>query len=406
MTINEGHKASDTGTYDEDTYRRELTAEELELTEAKVSKVNARAAKRGWNGRLTIDARREVIKEENSAGIEVSRVVYMTVITGDAPCYEGWTFLAVLDWHSAGGELITRVSPGVELDGVIDRSSLRPGECDHCGTIRDRKDIYLVRNDQGQLKQVGSSCIKDFLGWSVLPAFVSQDESDDLYESMPSGARWVDFEVETVLTVAWALIKRDGFKPASFYGDSTKSATMTVLDPRTDKERQFAQEARALVGEAREQAHQIRAYILSDETFPAASEYAVNLKTALRAEYVTSRLFGLVASAPQAWAKSVERDLTVRAERESVCNEWIGQAGDKLEIEVTVKSIRPIDGDWGTSYLYTMSDPDGHVVKWFSSSKALGGDVTGQAVRIKGTVKKLETYNDTKSTVLTRCKVL
>lgn len=383
-------------------YRRELTAEELSLTQAKVQKINDRAAKRGWTGRLTVEAERVEVTEENEAGIEITKLVYLVKITGEAPKYDGWTFLAVLDWYSAGGELLTRVAPGVQLDGVIDRSALREGACDHCHTVRDRKDIYLVRHEDGRTLQVGSTCLKDFMGWTTIPAWISEDDTDDMYESMGGSGRWVDFDVETVLQVAWALIKRDGFKPSSF-DNSTKSATLTVLDPRSDKEREFAREARALVADAKAQAAQIRAYVLDELT--GNSEYVVNLQVALRANYVTARAFGLVVSAPQAWARAVERDLTRRVEREQVCNEWIGQEGDKLEVAVVVKSIRPIDSNYGTSYLYTMADGAGHVIKWFSSSKALGDDVTGEQVTIKGTVKKLDEYQGTKATVLTRCKV-
>lgn len=394
---------TETETPEVEEYRRELTREELELTQAKVDKINARAAKRGWTGRLAVDAKRVEVTEENAAGVEVTRLVYLTRITGDAPKYDGWTFLAVLDWHSAGGELITRVAPGVEA-GVIDRSDLREGACDHCGTVRARKDVYLVRNDQGDTKQVGSTCLKDFMGWTTVPAWISQDDADDMYESMPAGSRWVDFDTATVLLAAWALIKRDGFKPASFYGDSTKSAVLTVLDPRTDKERAFAREIRPLLAECKPQVDLIRAFILSDDF--TGGEYAVNLKVALSATHVTARLFGLVVSAPQAWAKAVERDLTRRTARAELVNEWAGKPGDKLTVKVTVQSIRYFENNYGTSTLYTMLGDDHRTYKWFASREVLGDTVTDKVFALTGTVKKLDEYNEAKSTVLTRCKLV
>jgi len=384
--------------------RRQLTREELAATLEKVEKINARAARRNWTGRLTVEYDKVEITEENDAGIETTRVVWATEITGEAPRYEGWTFLAVLDWHTAGGELITRVAPGVELSGPIDRTNLRPGACDHCNTVRDRKDVYLVRDEAGVVKQVGSTCIKDFLGWMALPCFISQDEVESEAFVPASSGRWVDFSVEDVLAVAWALIKRDGFKPASFDGGSTKSAVMTVLDPRGEREKAFARDARALVSEARKQAGAIREYVLAMDS--SRSEYLTNLQVCLRANFVTMRGFGLVVSAPQAWAREVERDLIRKAEKAAVCNEYLAAEGTKVEVTVTVQAIRPIDNGYGTSYLYSMTDAAGHVIKWFSSSKALGDEVTGQPVKIKGTVKRCELYNDTKQTMLTRCKVV
>lgn len=404
MTTN-GHQVTDTGTYDEqDDYRRELTLDELAATLEKVEKINARAAKRGWTGRLTVEHETAEVTEENEAGIEVTRKVFLVQITGTPPKYEGWTFLAVLDWHSAGGELITRMAPGVDFEGTIDRTNLRPGACDHCGMVRDRKDIYLVRNDEGRTLQVGSTCIKDFLGWSAMPCFISQDDSDAVFEGTGASGRWVDFAVEDVLAIAWALIKRDGFRPASF-DNSTKWDVLSVLDPRGERQKKFAQDIRAEVAAARPQAEQIRAYVLSDD-FKGDSEYVVNLRVACRANYITARAFGLVVSAPQAWARAIERDLTRKAEKAALCNEHVGAVGDKLELTVTVKAIRPVDNGFGTSYLYMMTDAAGHAIRWFSSSKALGDEVTGELVTIKGTVKKLDEYNGAKQTVLTRCKVV
>lgn len=386
----------------EQDHRWELTLNELAATQEKIAKINARAEKRGWTGRLVVDAVRTEVTETNDAGIEATKVFYMTKITGTAPRYNGWEFLAVLDWHSAGGELLTRVSPGVELTGTLDRSNLRPGACDHCDTVRDRKDIYLVRHADGRTLQVGSTCIKDFLGWTAMPVFIRADDIEPEYEGMGGGSRWLDFAVDDVLTVAWALIKRDGFRPASF-GNPTKYDVLTVLNPHGEKEKAFAREARALVADAKAQAAQIRAYVLDEMT--GNSEYVVNLQVALRASYVTARAFGLVVSAPQAWAKAVERDLTRKAQRDEIANEWMGQEGDKITVSASVKSIRCLDNNFGTTWLYTMVTDDHHMVKWFASKPALGEEVTDKVFVLTGTVKKCDEYQGTKATVLTRCKV-
>ena len=58
-----------------------------------------------------------------------------------------------------------RSVPGVELDGWRPEVS----ECDHCGTTRRRSATYLVEHEDGSRKQVGSSCMADFLGASGHP---------------------------------------------------------------------------------------------------------------------------------------------------------------------------------------------------------------------------------------------
>lgn len=111
-------------------------------------------------------------------------------------------------------------------------------------------------------------------------------------------------------------------------------------------------------------------------------------------------------SAPQAWAKSRERSLIKQRENDEIVNEFLGEIGDKLELPVTLKSIRFIDGDWGTTSLYSFVTDDGHLVKWFSTRVVLKDGDVDKAITILGTVKKHDEYNGTKSTILTRCRVV
>jgi len=43
------------------------------------------------------------------------------------------------------------------------------GWCEHCRTRRARRTTYLLRNVDGRLAQVGSSCLAEFLGGANLP---------------------------------------------------------------------------------------------------------------------------------------------------------------------------------------------------------------------------------------------
>src|SRR5205807_1101678 len=78
-----------------------LTPAELEATEAKIAKINERAQRRGFTGRITVESRQVERTTVTEAGLEVTEIRYATTLTGDAPCYNGWTLLATLDWDSA-----------------------------------------------------------------------------------------------------------------------------------------------------------------------------------------------------------------------------------------------------------------------------------------------------------------
>lgn len=380
-----------------------LDAGELTATREKIDKINARAEKRGFTGRLELTWEKKNITETGPSGLKVEKVVFETKLEGEAPKYEGWTFLATLDWDEEAG-LIVRTAPGVES---VSRDGLVQNFCGHCNTTRYRKNTYLLADDDGETIQVGSTCIKDFLGWEGKPVFISEDEvGEDIDSHLGSGGysdpRWT---VESALAASWAVIKAFGWVPASSYsGTPTRQTVMDVLEPRSKQAREISDEVRPYVADAMGQAKIVREWILSDE-FSGHSEYVHNLKAIIAAETVGPKNLGFLASAPQAWAKAQERDLARRQAKQEITNEYFGTVGDRVDIDVKIKSVRFFDGQWGTTALYTLINTEGYVFKWFSSNHALPTEATDEVYKIKGTIKKHEEYQDMKSTVLTRCKV-
>src|SRR5258708_15012679 len=148
----------------------QLNDSEYAATVAKIDKLNARAARRGWTGRITIEREQVEVRETTEAGFETVRVVNEVKISGEPPKYEGWTFLAKLDFDPEAG-LIVSTAPGV---GSVDRTGLIEGACGHCNTDRDRRHCFLVRHEDGRQVQVGSTCIQNFLGWDAKPVFISE----------------------------------------------------------------------------------------------------------------------------------------------------------------------------------------------------------------------------------------
>lgn len=386
---------------------------QLAMTTEKVAKINARAAKKGLAGTLTMTAD-EVIEVEvdEVTKIRTERVMYDVSIQGNAPAYNGWEFVAKLDWDANAG-LIVRSIPGAV---AVDRESLRQGWCDHCRTTRQRLVTYVVRHQEdGHQIQVGSSCLKDFTGQYTTIAFPELSGDDDEEGGFFGGSGEREYSPLTVLAVAWACVKLEGFKPASNFGDTTKGDVSRALNPSKAKsDREWAARIAPLADEAAGKAKELLAFLLSDD-FNGTSDYVLNMKAVAAGKMVSARNIGLLASAPQAWAKSLERSL-VREREASIyaASEFIGTApdretgvkGSREELTVEVKAIRYIDGDYGTKTLYTMITPEGNIVKWFSTGEDKLGEDIGARFVLRGTVKKHETWNDMKSTLLTRCSVI
>lgn len=386
---------------------------QLLATQEKLNKINARAERKGLAGMLsmTFDEVIEVEVDEITK-IRTERVMYDVKVEGNAPAYNGWEFVAKLDWDANAG-LVVRSIPGAV---AVDRESLRQGWCDHCRTTRQRLVTYVVRHQEdGRQIQVGSSCLKDFTGQYTTIAFPELSSDDDREGGYfgPAGER--EYSPLTVLAVAWACVKLEGFKPASSGGSTTKSDVHTALNPSKSKQdREWAAKIAPLADEAGKKAKELLAFILSDD-FSGTSDYVLNMKAVAAGNMVSARNIGLLASAPQAWAKSLERSL-VREREASIYagSEFIGTApdpekgikGSRHELTVEVKGIKYLDGDYGVRTLYTMITPEGNIVKWFSTGVDKLGEDIGARFVLRGTVKKHETWNDMKSTVLTRCSVI
>jgi hypothetical protein len=378
----------------------QLNADQVAATREKFDKINARAEKRGLAGRLVLTAEPVHVVKTNDLGFTTEYDAFECAITGEAPKYGEWSFIARLDWDASAG-LIVSAAPGAVR---VNRETLRENWCDHCQTTRERKNTYVVVSDvTGRQLQVGSTCLKDFLGWSASIAWLDAPEESELGDWCGGGGAY-EFSAETVLAVAWAVVKAYGFVPSRMPG-STSQAVRTALYPGRDKwTREFAAMIRPLAAEATQRARELQEFLLSD-AFGGDSDYVLNLKSLARAAAVNPRYIGILASAPQAWARSLERDLTRRA-KAAQPSEWIGTEGGKITFTGVIESLRWISNDFGSTALYTLRNAEtGNIVKWFASRPALGEE-TGITVTITGTVKKLDEYNGVKATVVTRCKLV
>jgi hypothetical protein len=384
---------------------------QLTMTQEKIEKINARAEKHGLSGRLALDVTEVEVKSKDDMGFEVVEIMYDVEFTGEAPKHNGWVFLATLDWDDNAG-LVVRTAPGVHS---VDREGLRAGWCDHCKKQRMRKETFLVKHEEtGEEKQIGRSCIKDFLGWSTTVHWPSSpaDEDEEREFFGPAGER--DVSTETVLAYAWAVIKCFGFVRAQdYHATPTKHMVSNAIFPgKGRRDREFADKMRPLAKEAKERAQEIRAFILSDD-FSGTSEYVLNLKSIATANAVSHRNWGILVSAPQAWARFNEQTLLRKAKEEKP-SEWIGTAPDKdkgikgsrITFTGIVESIRWTDGLYGSTTIYQVRDElSGVIVKWFASTDGLG-ERKGVRVTFRGTVKAHDEYKGIKSTVLTRCTLV
>lgn len=318
----------------------------------------------------------------------------------------GWCLAAVLDTSMAAGTVVRKL-PG--FSGDIPRRFFTSGTyCDHCNKIRRRNDVYVVYHSQsGEWRQVGSSCLRDFLGHpnaEQIAAFLDGMErdlqkeiKDDYYGG---GERCV--ECSLFLAHVCAVINSYGYvasKAAELTGDlSTKRRSITNYENmyREIKPSTYV-EPTATHFEKAEKALEWAKHYFSAIPLVQRSEYENNLAVILTETYITERQLGYVASVVSAYDRYVQKTLSNKD-----AGQFVGLIGEKISITGTVVRILEFCSAYGMTYMHVFQSGS-NVIVW-TTNKIIGS--VGATVTLNGTVKAHKVYNGTNQTELTRCKVL
>ena len=282
--------------------------------------------------------------------------------------------------------------------------------CEHCHSDRNRNKTILLQNPEGDIIQVGSTCIHEYTGIDGIDIIKNyQDLKSILLKDIP-----IDFErmgsinskytnTLNYLSACVQLIITKGYKK-----EETKWDAWTITE---------ADEQYKLI------AHTIIDYF-KNQTFGECQDFLNNIKLTLSQEYC--KISGFVAYAYLAYQKQLEFDEKKKAEIEhKQQSEYIGEIGKKIETELILKKRIAYESCYNgysetTNYIYLFEDQFGNAYKWstnkflekiiYTDEKKENGYYEAinenDTVKIKGTIKAHEEYKDQKQTVLTRCKIV
>ena len=242
----------------------------VEVLQKKVAAMAKRAAKlevEAPSVTVTEETEVEEIKETVASGETVvteTRTWVYVVIAGSFPKLAGWVFLATLQ-HSEAGTIIRRI-PGLaaqmrglveqgqsakeaseELEAKFSLAEFRQAApiCEHCQTARARRDTYVVlRPETGEIKQVGSSCVRDFTGgrspaevarvleWTLSLVELAGEAEEEGF-GLGGGGRTV-YETTEYLTHVATCIREYGWtaRSASYSGTPTADCALSNLEDR------------------------------------------------------------------------------------------------------------------------------------------------------------------------------
>ena len=84
----------------------------------------------------------------------------MVEVEGEPPHVAGYTFVAKLSFEQSRPTVFT--APDQTLP--VEYRDADPKVCDHCKARRFRKNVFVVRGENGDHMQIGRNCLSDFLG--------------------------------------------------------------------------------------------------------------------------------------------------------------------------------------------------------------------------------------------------
>jgi hypothetical protein len=333
----------------------------------------------------------------------------------------GWRFLASIETvDRVDGVARNRVNgPGLS-DEVAKGYITVEQKCDHCGHNRMRKQTYIVQNEAGETKQIGSTCLQEYMGVDPAAAVAglafdaaikSLGEDDEAWGCGSSAPRvWALGEVAAA---ALSLISHNGFVSAAMaeYGQATKTGEdmLTLLvrsNPHLSEWYAKMEPTDANKAAAGAIVERLNARILNDyRTDPIKLDgFSFKLGLILNRGYADRKDFQLFAAAVNREAGDMARE---NAPKSLVRSEWLPGAveGGKVEVKATISMVKGLETAWGNSTLVKFVTLDGYPLTTFYS----GNNETfnaGAVVTVKGTVKRLEDGKFGKQTLLTRVKVV
>lgn len=340
-------------------------------------------------------------------------------ITGESPTLAGWSFAASVDPVEDTGRNVLSKSPFFTGEIPL-RYRSATQECEHCKLTRNRKGTFVLSHIEGDFKQVGRQCLKDFLGnldpKALLSAAALFSQIYDLCGEAGEfegscGSRDISYGLKSVLVIVYNLIKEYGFTSVSKAREipgvvATKDYATAVLNPvfGVSESVKFADKFSAGSPEALAKAEAViewaRGLDLDDQ-----NDYIANLAAAFLTDGVNAKRLGIVCSAVTAHTRHLGQ-LAERAREATKTNEHVGVVGEKIERPLTLVRLTPIEGNWGCATLCILEDAEGRSFKWFASNCPFADADLGQTLSIKGTIKSHDEFKGRKQTSLTRAKIV
>ena len=325
------------------------------------------------------------------------------------PVINGWRFVASLE-HVDGANIIHEV-PGETVPEVYRN---RGSHCDHCRYIRQRNDTYVLCHEDGRTMQVGSTCIKDFLGndaaHNVALAATMISSIPELLRSIDDGLGGFGGGSSDCLAIVpflqnvAACIRMNGWVSRTASKDGGATATVDVVLSELDKRAPqwtVSDDDKGLAERAL-----LWAEMLTDEQVNAdKGNYLHNVRTVANSGVIRFRNAGIAASIIAAYQRAVGEAKRAEGKREQ-SNLHVGTVGKRDTFaDAQLDYVAGYATQYGYTTVLTFVLGNGAVLVWKASNTDLSKEDIGKRFNIVGSVKTHGDYKGKSQTYLTRCKL-
>lgn len=308
----------------------------------------------------------------------------------------GWRFLAVIE-HLPTGNLIKSY---VETLPTEYRTA-KPA-CEHCHTKRPRNKTFIVTNGETNL-QIGSTCVKDFLGDNCPEKIVSYLEFYFSLQDFTEEGEWKEriprdkfgLNIEACFQASARLIREYGFTSVS-RSTEMNPATSLFVGNFLHNPKAFERDGIVVEEIDVKTAKLTLEWILNNTS---ESDYMHNLKVLCASDYARYKDLAILVSAVASYLGDAAKKANANVDE----SEHYGQPGDKISIHCVYVGSNSFDGYYGTTFFHKFQSGNFHFV--WKTGKSLSLEI-GSEGEIKGTVKDHSEYKGVKQTILTRCKLV
>lgn len=335
--------------------------------------------------RLGVSAPTFKVVREFTRGVDetLQKIAYVEIeIIGSAPKIDGWTYITRFD-HVNGIATGEETKEGYSVDVC---------KCEHCGQNRMRNTTYLITNEAGDIKQVGGSCLRHYLG-HVLPVNLDSYYSSlsEIGDFNPSGRMM--FELAGAIRVAAHIIDVFGYEKGKTKG--RVSEILTGFNKEIDWNYIYTKYDDEYVNNI----------INTVRSLPPVNDYNRNLINLTKYELFEPAYLGFVCSMLPTTTRVINSK--IQTKQESATSEYVGVVGVRTKNQtLSVTKVANFESNFGWKTLIRFVDEAGNILVWWASGYFVEEEILGKTFSVTYTVKSHEQYKGVNQTTITRAKMV